>query len=225
MNKKYYSILWAFILLPLATVHAQKNKIKLFQPNKQNDWYVFLSKTGKNNDSLHVFQFEKDVLHVSGEDFGYIMTTKKFKNFHFTVEFKWGEKKYPPREKDKRDSGIMYLIDLHDGDKVWPRSVEFQIQEGDCGDFWMIDSASIVYKNKRTEPKNYYRQAKVTDAEKAHGEWNKAEVIVKAGQITHKLNGVIVNEGSDASIKEGQILLQSEGAELYYKNAVIEEFD
>src|SRR5688572_55827 len=82
---------------------AQKTTT-LFEPDKKNEWYIYLAKSGKNNDPRRVFQFEGNVLHVSGEDFGYIVTEKKYADFRFTVEFKWGEKKYPPRENAKRDA-------------------------------------------------------------------------------------------------------------------------
>jgi hypothetical protein len=160
---------------------------------------------------------------VSGEDFGYITTNSKYSDFHLILEFKWGEKKYPPRENEKRDAGILYLSDFYSGDKIWPRSIEFQIQEGDCGDFWMTDSTTIVFQNRITEPKNWHREVKFSDAEKPHGQWNKVEVIVKGGKITHKINDVVVNEGSDPSVKEGAIVLQSEGAEIFYKNVSLTE--
>jgi len=46
---------------------------------------------------------------------------------------------------------------------------------------------------------------------------------VKNGKITHLLNGEIVNEGGLGNTKTGNIILQSEGAEVYYRNAVVEE--
>ncbi len=116
-------------------------------------------------------------------------------------------------------------MNFYNGDKIWPRSIEFQIQEGDCGDFWMTDSTTIVYKDTLTKADRWHREIKFLDAEKPNGNWNKVEVIVKNGKITHILNGKVVNEGSDPNVKEGNILIQSEGAELYYKNVVVEELD
>ena len=199
-------------------------KTKLFLPNKKSDWYTFLESTGKDNDPKKVFTFEKKTLHVSGEEFGYICTTKKYSNFKLTLEFKWGKKRYAPRENAKRDAGVLYLVDSSSGDKVWPPSIEFQIQEGDCGDFWIIGNATIVHKGKVTKPEPYHQEVKFKDAERPNGKWNKVEVVVNKGHIRHRLNGELVNEGSDPSIKSGEILLQSEGAELYYRNVIIEEF-
>ena len=70
--------------------------------------------------------------------------------------------------------------------------------------------------------KNHCALIKSKDAEKPNGEWNKAEVIVKDGKITHLLNGEIVNTAKLGNTKDGTIVLQSEGAEIYYRNAVVE---
>jgi hypothetical protein len=216
------SVSLAFVL-PLFLLSSPKKKTKLFLPNRKTEWHTFLNGSGKNNDPNNVFVFEGDVLHVSGNGFGYITTEKNYSDFHFTVEFKWGENRYPPRENAKRDAGIMYHVILYNGDKVWPRSLEYQVQEGDCGDFWMTDSTTIHHADSITTAVKSLRIIKSKDAEKPKGEWNKAEVIVKNGRITHLLNGEIVNEGGLGNTKTGNILLQSEGAEVYYRNAVVEE--
>lgn len=223
LHRHFFAGISFAILLPVFLLSPPKKKTKLFLPNKKTEWHTFLSGSGKNNDPNNVFVFEGDVLHVSGNGFGYITTEKNYGDFHFTVEFKWGEKRYPPRENAKRDAGIMYHVILYSGDKVWPRSLEYQIQEGDCGDFWMTDSTTIRHADSITTAVRSLRIIKSKDAEKPKGEWNKAEVIVKKGKITHLLNGEIVNEGGLGNTKTGNILLQSEGAEVYYRNAVVEE--
>lgn len=220
LSKSVSVFLFSILLQNL--LQAQK-ATTLFKPDKKSEWYVYIAKSGKNNDPHHVFQFEKNVLHVSGEDFGYIVTGRKYINFHFTVEFKWGEKKYPPRENSKRDAGILYHVDFYSGDKVWPRSLEYQIQEGDCGDFWMTDSTTIIHSDTLTTPANARRVIKSKDAEKPTGQWNKAEVIVQNGIVTHVLNGEEVNKARLGNTTEGNIVLQSEGAEIYYRNMQIEE--
>lgn len=219
---KFFAVL-LIMMLPLTFLSAQK-KITLFKRDKQNiDWYIYTAKSGRN-DSLHVFTFHKNIIHASGEDFAYIITNKKYANFHLSVEFKWGEKKYPPREKEKRDGGILYHVNLYSGNKIWPRSIEFQVQEGDCGDFWMTDSTTIIHNDTLTVPKNWLRAIKSNNAEKPNGQWNKAEVIVQNGTITHLLNGVQVNTARPGNTTEGNILLQSEGAEIYYRNVRLQEF-
>jgi hypothetical protein len=206
----------------MAPVNAQAGK-QIFKAADKSSWYVYLDKRQPGEDPDQVFRFEGNVLHVSGKEFGYISTKKKYADFHLVFEFKWGEKKYPPRENAKRDAGVLYHTNIYNGDKIWPRSLEFQVQEGDCGDFWMTDSTIIIHNGKPTKAGNNVQVVKSKDAEKPTGEWNKAEVIVKDGEITHLLNGETVNTGRLANTKEGTIVLQSEGAELYYRNVYVEE--
>jgi hypothetical protein len=215
-------IAWLLLLIVSGSFITQKKKTKLFLPGNKSEWYTWLEKSGKNNDPKKVFRFEGNILHVSGEEFGYICTEKKYSNFKLTFQFKWGEKKFSPRENEKRDAGVLYLANHYKGDKIWPRSFEFQIQEGDCGDFWMTDSTTIMYKGQITPSERWHREIKYSDTEKPNGQWNKVEIIISNGKITHLLNGVIVNEGTDPSIKEGYIILQSEGAEIYYRNTELE---
>jgi len=206
--------------LLLSTAYAQKMK-PLFNGKNLNGWYSFIKNRGKNNDSLGVFSVQDGLLHITGQEFGYIVTEKKYSDFHLVAEFKWGEKKYPPRENRPRDNGILYYV--VDSDRVWPRAIECQVQEGDCGDFWLIDSVTLVIDGVRSQSTKNTRVIKKKDNEKPTGEWNRLEIIAQNGKCTHIMNGVVVNEGADASIRSGRILVQSEGAEIYYRKIEIEE--
>jgi len=223
--KKIFTTWLTFIFF---FVNAQQIKMKpLFNGKDLNGWYSFLSTKGKNNDPEKVFTVENGLLHITGKEFGYICTENVFKNFHLLAEFKWGEKKYPPRDADttKRDNGICFYMPLNEKDFVWPKSIECQVQEGDVGDMWLIDSATVVVNGKQTEPKNFTMVKKKKDNEKPHGEWNLVEVIVSKGKITYIVNGIVVNEAESASLNEGKILVQSEGAEIYYRKIEIEELN
>ena len=216
------------IVLLVCTVFsaaAQGRTHRLFRPDKPEEWYTFLEGAGKNSDPQDVFKFEKKVLHFAGPGNGYIATTRKYADFHLTLQFRWGERKFGAAEKEKRNSGIQYHVDLYDGDQIWPRSIEFQVQEGDVGDFWMTDGTTIVHNGTPTPamPANAYNRVKFTNAERPVGQWNKAEIIVQDGKITHRLNGVVVNGGLLGNTREGQIVLQTEGAEIFFKNVKIRE--
>jgi len=219
------TLLFTCFILASFCCYSQKLR-PLFNGKDLHGWYSFLPSKGKNNDPEKVFAVERGMLHISGKEFGYICTEKAYRNFHLLVEFKWGEKKYPPRDADttKRDNGILYFVPQEAKDKVWPKGVECQIQEGDVGDFWMVDSATIIVDGVRTVPKDYCRSAKKRDAELPHGEWNKVEVISKDGKLTHIVNGVVVNEGLSTDLTEGKIIIQSEGAEIYYRRIEIGEW-
>ena len=216
------------ILLLLAVfsnvfAYSQTDKMKpLFNGKDLEGWTKFLEKKGLNSDPQEVFKIEDGMLHVSGQEFGYVATKKSYKNFHLSLEFKWGEKKFPPRERDKKDAGVCYNVEQKD--KIWPMCVECQIQEGDVGDLWLVDSVTAFVDGIKTEPGDYSRVMKIRDGERKHGEWNKVEIISKNGKFNFIVNGVLVNEGEYVSRESGRILLQSEGAEIFYRHIKIEEY-
>ena len=197
----------------------------LFEKNNFSGWYSFLQYKGKNNDPDKVFNISNGELHITGKEFGYLSTEKLYENFHLILDFKWGKKKWPPREADstKRDNGILFYVPENEKDTVWMKSIECQIQEGDVGDFWMIDSTTIVVNGSRTTPKDYFRVAKTADGEKPTGEWNHVEIIADRGHIIYLVNGIKVNEADSPSVTKGKIVIQSEGAEIYLKNIRIAE--
>lgn len=72
--------------------------------------------------------------------------------------------------------------------------------------------------------------AKVGDNEKPNGEWNLLEIIVVGDRAIHIVNGEVVNvvknakrdsDGQPTSLTSGQLQIQSEGAECYYKGMEI----
>ena len=59
---------------------------------------------GSGRDPLKVFTVDSDVdgrpaIRISGEVFGELRTKRTFKDYHLKLQFKWGEKKWPPRDK------------------------------------------------------------------------------------------------------------------------------
>jgi hypothetical protein len=220
-------ILLACFLLASHFVNAQSvAKVQtLFNGTDLKGWYTFFNSKGKNNDPDKVFTVHDKLLHITGQEFGYIATEKSYKDFHLVVEFKWGTKKYAPRAADttKRDNGICFFVPANAADKVWPKSIECQIQEGDVGDIWLIDYTTVVVDGKRTVAKDYNRVQKKKDGEKPNGEWNRVEVIANKGKLTYIVNGIVVNEAESPSETEGKILVQSEGAEIFYRKIEITE--
>jgi hypothetical protein len=201
---------------PLLPARADEKAISLFNGKDLSGWTIFIRHADKKSDPRAdpkgVFKVEDGVIHISGEEFGCLTTEKEFSDYRLTVEFKWGEKRWPPRENVKRDSGI--LLHCVGPDKVWTKSIECQVQEGDCGDIWLVDGTSIVVDGQKVAKG---RVVKKTDAEKPSGEWNTIEVVCDGDKITNIVNGVVVSECSQASETKGRILLQSEGAEVYYR--------
>ncbi|TMQ01562.1 MAG: DUF1080 domain-containing protein [Verrucomicrobia bacterium] len=161
------------------------------------------------------------VIHVSGETYGAITTAEEFTNFHARLEFKWGEKRWPPREHVGRDSGILYCCIGQPNPRTgWMTSIENNIMERGVGQWWSVNEAvidvegewisaemeqRIPYKKEGAGERNIvYRKGapRITampengitpsfDAEKPFGEWNSLEVIFWGGNCIHRLNGKV----------------------------------
>jgi hypothetical protein len=55
------------------------------------------------------------------------------------------------------------------------------------------------------------------DVERPVGQWNTLEVIADGDTLTNLLNGQVVNKGTKCSHTRGKLLIQSEGAEVFFR--------
>ena len=214
---------------------------------------------GSGRDPLNVFTVNPDVdgraaIRISGEVFGELRTRQSFQNYHLRLQFKWGEKKWPPRDgaTTQRDSGLLYHVHAEPGaeGRTWARSIEFQIQERDVGDLYAVGSVIAVKAKPRPgvqptiyeyDPSGvwtYFSQSpgqsgrcvKMPDNEKPSGEWNTIELVTLGEDSIHIVNGKVVmrlhgptriDTEFPTSVTTGPIILQSEGAEVFYRDIEI----
>ena len=200
-------------------VNGDEAPTLLFDGKTFQGWYLFIQE--KDKDPAKVFTIEDRCLHISGEKFGYLSTEKEYTNYELRLSYKWGDKKWPPREQVVRDSGIIYHAQGED--TVWCNGLELQIQEGDTGDLWLIpgkqEKPTVTLKGVPFgEKKEERRAVKWSTHEKPHGEWNEVLLVVKGKHFEHWVNGVKVMEGESMDREKGKIQLQSEGAEVWYRD-------
>ena len=60
------------------------------------------------------------------------------------------------------------------------------------------------------------------DVESPGLEWTHIEAVVSGNRLQYFVNGKLVNEGTDSSFTEGKIMIQSEGAEIYFRRIDLE---
>ncbi len=203
---------------------------------------------GLNVDPRKVFSVVNGMVRVSGEEWGSMSTLAEYDNFHLKFEFKWGVKKWAPRENAVRDSGLLYYAVGPEGAQSghWMRSHEFQLQEGDCADYHSLDGVTVDarvgdanlgdWKFYRYDPQLPLRRKiaarilKHKDHEKPSGEWNTMEVIADGKHLIHIVNGhevlratnsMQVVDGKAVPLKRGKFSLQSEGSEAFFRNIVV----
>ena len=235
-----------FLLVAIITLTSCSKSIRIFNGKDLSGWDTYLKGDGLNNDPKQVFSVVnvdgKPALKISGEIFGGISTVNEFSNYHLTVQMKWGEKKYAPKLNDKRDSGLLYhAVGNHGADGgYWMKSQEFQVQEGDCGDYWgcaggafevpvvTTDEKTFTYSPTGTmtpfseNSANGRHVIKSITNEKPTGEWNTLEVYCFGDSAIHLVNSKVVMKLYHSNISKGKIQIQSEGAEVYYRNFKVE---
>jgi type 1 glutamine amidotransferase len=230
----------------------------LFNGRNLDNFYTFRNAEGKNNDSQHVFKVENGMLHILDmpdtikmQPAGYMATNDEFRNYRLRLEYKWGTKKYPvPRHPQgiPRDTGLLHHI--YGPDRAWPQCVEFQIQEHNTGDIWLLDveprpHATITAATTQPGPGDMYTyqsggvpvdvpvrpgaQRVFHSAEyESLTNWNTVELYSTEDQAVQVVNGHVNNAaknirmGKDGPpVIQGRIALQAEFSEVYFRNVQI----
>src|SRR5258708_39231962 len=78
--------------------------VVLFEGRDLGNFDIFLKEHGLNNDPNHVFRVENGAIHVSGKEFGYVITKREFADYYMRAEVKWRDGTYAPRERQSRES-------------------------------------------------------------------------------------------------------------------------
>lgn len=180
-------------------------EVRLFNGRDLEGWLPVLPEGGRPEDTWSVAD---GVLVCQGRPLGYIRTKADYTNYVLKLEWR-----FSPVTRQAGNSGV--LLRLIGPDKVWPRCIEAQLQSGNAGDFWNIDDFPMQTDPQRTEGRN---TKKLHAAERPIGEWNEYEIIVDHGTVTLKVNGELLNEAREALETPGKIGLQSEGAEIHFRN-------
>jgi hypothetical protein len=225
------AILVGSLLSPSCSLVAAAEKagewIPLVRGDSLDGWYVLIAGQEKNVDPNHTFSVKDGVVHTfkdtpNGQKmpFGGIFTEKEYSRFHLRLEYKWGTKKFAPRQNAPRDAGILYHV--AEPNRIWPQSVECQIQEGDVGDIYAVYSAVTATIDPKTKdaidpltkikspcfleaadggvPVMHSAQGSLYDVARGrrshdweHDGWNTVDGIVDGARAVYLVNGKVNN--------------------------------
>lgn len=159
----------------------------------------------------------------SGHPIGVLRTDRQYENFILQIEWKHLEA--------GGNSGVFVWSEgVPPKGKRLPKGVEIQILELD----WAVQhNQTDAYVHGevfgtgglKTTPDNP-RGSRSKSAEKrckGKGQWNKYTIVCVDGVIKLSVNGKFVNGISNATVKKGYICLESEGAEIHFRNIRIME--
>jgi hypothetical protein len=230
----------------------------LFNGRDLDGWSFFQDGIG-SVDRDHAVSVDNGIIHILGPNYrgpraagmGYLATVKSYRNYHLSLEYKWGTRRYDPRALWKRDSGILYHVPLG-RDFLWPDCVEYQIMERSTGDALPINHRAIPAVSLGglpSWPQNFPGQTAYAPQVDAGGSlrqwiradgafdtldgWNTVELIADGSNAAHIVNGRIVTalyglqqrDPGDRSrylpVDGGRILLQIEAAEILFRNVKI----
>ncbi|HUQ65317.1 MAG TPA: DUF1080 domain-containing protein, partial [Flavitalea sp.] len=259
---KYYLPV-AFFFITITSIAQQES---LFNKRDLTGWDTYIGPelndsgvaisiipVGLNKDPLNVFSVtevdSEKVIRISGESWGGISTVKEYSNYHLRLKYKWGRLKWGQKKNKPRDSGLLYhAVGAHGADYgAWMRSQEFQIEEGNTGDYWGVAGgvqdipAFLINGRYVYDPSVEVVTFSATSAAGRHcvktgtyeinEGWNTIDLYCFKDTSVHVVNGntvmVLYNSRQQdgdrfTPLIEGKIQIQSEGAEVFYKDIFIE---
>ena len=147
---------------PLSSAEAEKvtERIELLTDgNITKHWYTWLKGEGRDSDTNKVFTAEGSTLKVSGKVMGCVTTRKAYRDYRFSLEYRFVDNDVQLNKKDARDGGILFHSTGKDGVfwEVWMNSFECNIIQGATGDL-------IVVGDEKRKPGVYRCKGRVDPA-------------------------------------------------------------
>lgn len=165
----------------------------------------------------------RDGLLVSkGEPKGHLVSDQSYSNYKLEVEYR-----FPG--KGGNCGVLIHASEPRNLYKMFPKSIEVQMNAGDAGDFWCIgeniEVPDMEARRPRKEgqkfgggPADARRILNLNDdAEKPLGEWNTMVIEAKGGEVIVHVNGKLVNHGTNCTVTSGNLAIQAEGTEVEFR--------
>ncbi len=175
------------------------------------------------NTDPDTWRTENDLLICKGTPIGVMRSEKQYENFILMVEwrhmeaggnsgvFVWSDAK--PDEKSRLPGGVeVQMLELdwvnqHIRDGVKPPIAYVH------GELFGVGGVVLVPDNPRGT-----RSKSIENRTVGKGKWNSYKVICVDGTIKLSVNGKFVNGIRNSTIKKGYLCLESEGAEIHFRN-------
>ncbi len=216
---KFIPLIFSSFVVIVNTCHKTKT-ISLFNGKDLSGWHADVPAMDTNSSARNPFIVRNGLLVSLGTPNGHLITNKKYSNYRLTVEYRFAGK--------PGNCGVLVHASTPRAlYKMFPKSIECQMQHNDAGDFWcIVEDIKVDDMESRRGPKENWgitegkerRIKNLTDSsEKAVGEWNTMIVECIGSSIKIWENGDLVNSGYDCTATEGQIALQAEGSEVEFR--------
>lgn len=228
MKTQLLATTFLFMLGSIFSVFGQESNIAFGLEIEYDDLISGKPDKGKTiqwidvNTTPGTWRIKDDLLICEGLPIGVMRSTEQYENFIIHVEWRHMEA--------GGNSGMFVWSDAKPGSNRLPGGVEVQMLELDWvnqnirdgvkppiayvhGELFGVGGVKTLPDNPRGE-----RSKSIENRAKGKGEWNTYEVICIDGTIKLSVNGKFVNGISQSSIKKGYLCLESEGAEIHFRN-------
>jgi hypothetical protein len=196
----------------------------LFNGKDLTGWHVDVPHLDKNPKADPTFIVRNGMLVSLGQPQGHLITDAKYKNFRLKVEYRFAGK--------PGNCGVLVHASTPRAlYKMFPKSIECQMNHKHAGDFWcIVEDITVPDMVKRRGAKEKWgvtegkarRILNLTDdSEKPLGEWNTMVIECVKDSIKVWVNGDLVNHGTKCTASEGQVALQAEGSEVEFRTLLL----
>lgn len=180
------------------------------------------------NTNPDTWKKNKDLLICTGYPIGVIRSEKQYENFILEIEWKhteaggnsgvfvWSDAK--PDEKSRLPAGVeVQMLELD-----W---VNQNVRDGIKPPIAYVHGELFGVGGVKTVPDNPrgIRSKSIENRCKGKGEWNSYTAVCVDGVIKLSVNGKFVNGISKSTARKGYLCLESEGAEIQFRNLRILE--
>jgi len=218
MNTHYFffflNSLFCFLL------GAEAKSQSLFNGKDLTGWTMDIPACDKKPDLPKPFIVRDGMLVSLGKPFGHLLTEKEFENYRLIAEYRFAGK--------PGNCGVLvHASKLRNLYKMYPQSIEVQMNHTHAGDFWcivqnievpnMITRRGAKEKWGITEGKAR-RILNLTDgSENPVGEWNRMQIECLGDEVKVWVNSELVNHGHSCTAKRGKLSIQAEGSEVEFR--------
>ena len=215
-----FTILFLTILFLSDFVSAELTTHTLFNGKDLTGWTMDVPAHDKNSKLPKPFIIRDGMLVSLGKPFGHLLTDKEYENYKLLVEYRFSEQ--------PGNCGILvHASRLRNLYKMYPKSIEVQMNHSHAGDFWcIVENIEVPNMVKRRGAKEKWgitegkarRILNLTDgSEKPVGEWNRMKIECLGDEVKVWVNGNLVNHGYSCTAKKGKLSIQAEGSEVEFR--------
>ena len=221
--------IFSLLLVSCKSQQAQNGPetYSLFNGKNLSGWHVDVPDMDDDPQVTNPFIIRDGMLVSLGHPRGHLITDSIYQDYRLEVEYRF------PGEPG--NCGVL----VHASTPralygMFPQSVEVQMMHENAGDFWcIVENVEVPEMELRRGPKENWgitegkerRIQNLTDgSEKPLGEWNNMIIECRDDTITVWVNGILVNNGFNATAEKGHIALQAEGSEVEFRKVEITDF-